>query len=65
MAAITAEVMALLVCPVPECRAALDLVKNGLRCTVCGRVYPVTDTGPVLIPEEAVVPVVEAPGAES
>lgn len=44
---LSAEVLALLVCPV--CRAAVAQEREALRCTGCGRVYPVTDGIPVMI----------------
>lgn len=65
MTPISAELLALLACPVPECRASLRLTENGLQCLGCSRTYPVTETGPVLIPEDAAGPTVERPGPES
>ncbi len=50
------DVLALLVCPVPECRAPLREDDRGLRCSGCGRLYRTEDRWPVLIPEEAELP---------
>lgn len=36
---ISADLLAILVCPVDH--AALETIRGGLSCTVCGRVYPV------------------------
>lgn len=53
MSAISAELLEILACPVPECRARLELRGERLVCTACGRRYPLEDRWPVLIPEEA------------
>jgi len=53
---IDAALLDILVCPVPECRAALTARDDCLECVGCGRVYPVEDGWPVLIPEEATQP---------
>ena len=53
MSTISAELLEILVCPVPECRARLDLRGEHLVCSACGRRYPLEDRWPVLIPEEA------------
>ncbi|MBI5865187.1 MAG: Trm112 family protein [Planctomycetes bacterium] len=54
--AIRPEVLELLVCPVPECRARLELRDDRLVCTACGRRYRIEQSWPVLIPEEAELP---------
>jgi hypothetical protein len=48
-----ADWMDLLVCP--ECRTKVQATPdgNGLRCETCGRVYPIRDGFPVMLPEEA------------
>ena len=56
MAAISAELLEILVCPVPECRAKLELRGEHLACTACGRRYRIEERWPVLIPEEAESP---------
>ncbi len=50
------ELLEILACPVPECRAKLVLREPYLVCTGCGRRYPFEDAWPVLIPEEALPP---------
>lgn len=56
MSSINAELLKILACPVPECRAKLELRDERLVCTDCGRRYPIEDRWPVLIPEEAEFP---------
>ncbi len=56
MSSINAELLKILVCPVPECRAKLELRDDHLVCNGCGRRYPIKDNVPVLIPEEAEAP---------
>ncbi|RMF75531.1 MAG: Trm112 family protein [Planctomycetota bacterium] len=56
MSALDPLVLSLLACPAPDCRAALEEVADGLRCTACGRVYPTASGWPVLIPEEGSPP---------
>jgi len=50
------ELLSILACPV--CHGDLEEAKapTGLRCTSCGRIYPVRDGIPVMLPEEAVIP---------
>ncbi len=50
------ELLDLLVCPVPDCRSRLELRKDQLVCTGCGRRYRIEENWPVLIPEEALPP---------
>jgi uncharacterized protein YbaR (Trm112 family) len=50
------ELLNILACPAPECRAPLRAEAQHLLCTGCGRRYPVTDRWPTLIPEEAEAP---------
>lgn len=51
-----AELLAILACPVPECRGRLELRDERLVCVGCGRRYRIEDRWPVLIPEEAELP---------
>jgi hypothetical protein len=37
----------------PACQGDLSLEEAGLRCTSCGRVYPIVNGVPVLIAERA------------
>jgi uncharacterized protein YbaR (Trm112 family) len=56
MSSIDAELIKILACPVPGCRASLELRDERLVCTGCGRRYRIEDRWPVLIPEEAELP---------
>lgn len=56
MAVIDAELLKILACPTPECRAPLELRGEHLRCTGCGARYRIERDWPVLIPEEAEPP---------
>jgi hypothetical protein len=47
-----------IVCPV--CFASLTSSANQVRCNGCGRVYPVIDGLPVLLPDRAAVPTLQA-----
>ncbi len=49
------KILDILVCPVRECRKPLTLAddESSLRCTACGRVYPVRDGIPVLLVDQA------------
>jgi uncharacterized protein YbaR (Trm112 family) len=44
---ISAELLGLLICPVDH--GPLEAVEQGLRCTSCGRVYPVQDGIPSMV----------------
>lgn len=59
MPQLSAELLELLACPVPECRGPLRPEPEWLVCQGCGRRYPLTEHWPVLIPEEAQPPRVE------
>jgi uncharacterized protein YbaR (Trm112 family) len=50
------ELLDILACPVPECRGTLEPHGQTLRCTRCGRRYPLEQSWPVLIPERALPP---------
>lgn len=52
------KLLDILVCPVPECRKPLTLAadENSLKCTGCGRIYPVRDGIPVLLIDQAQMP---------
>ena len=43
----------ILVCPVCKTRVELLSDETGLKCGACGRIYPVRDEIPVMLPEEA------------
>jgi uncharacterized protein YbaR (Trm112 family) len=62
---IGAELLELLACPVSECRGRLRQGPRGLVCLGCGRCYPIEESWPVLIPEEAILPAAAAGDAAS
>jgi uncharacterized protein len=51
--AVSAELLAILVCPV--CKTPINQLPDGtgLKCDQCKRIYPVRDDIPVMLPEEA------------
>jgi uncharacterized protein YbaR (Trm112 family) len=53
--AIHPDLLEILACPL--CKTQVVPVNNGagLRCTQCGRVYPVRDDIPIMLPEEATI----------
>jgi len=53
--AIHPDLLEILACPL--CKTPVELVNNGagLRCSQCGRVYPVRDDIPIMLPEEATI----------
>jgi uncharacterized protein YbaR (Trm112 family) len=55
--AINQELLEILVCPVPTCRARVHLKPDGsgLKCEKCHRVYPVKDDIPVMLVDEATI----------
>lgn len=59
------QLLEILACPVPECRAALTLADAALVCVGCGRRYRIEQSWPVLIPEEAELPPSPNSGARS
>ncbi|MBL8880475.1 MAG: hypothetical protein JNG88_15285 [Phycisphaerales bacterium] len=65
MATIDPELLEILACPVPECRAPLALSDSALLCTGCRRRYRIEQSWPVLIPEEAELPAMPSVGANS
>jgi uncharacterized protein YbaR (Trm112 family) len=60
MAALSPQLLEILVCPVSECRGTLELrgATGGerLACGKCGRLYRIEESWPVLIPDEAELP---------
>ena len=50
---ISPELIAILACPVADCRGNLEQHADKLVCQQCGRRYPIEAYGPVLIPEES------------
>ena len=56
MSVLSEELLGMLACPVPECRAPLEQRDDRLVCQGCGRRYRIEQRWPVLIPEEAEPP---------
>ncbi len=54
--ALSEELLQILACPVciQPVRALPD--DRGLECSACGRIYPIRDGFPVMLPEEATPP---------
>jgi hypothetical protein len=52
--AVDPRLLEVLVCP--ACRAEVREEPGGLACLGCGRVYPIRDGIPVMLPEEATPP---------
>ena len=52
---ISPELLEILVCPV--CKESVNLTDNedGLKCQKCKRVYPVKDSIPVMLVDEATI----------
>ena len=46
----------ILVCPVCKTRVELLADNSGVKCSSCGRVYPMRDEIPVMLAEEAKIP---------
>ncbi|HEV3219870.1 MAG TPA: Trm112 family protein [Candidatus Acidoferrales bacterium] len=55
------ELLKILVCPVclKPVRALAD--DRGLECEACGRIYPIEDGFPVMLPEKASAPTRNVP----
>ncbi len=47
------KLLAILACPADDNRPPLRLEGETLVCDQCGRVYPIRDGIPILLPEEA------------
>ncbi len=39
--------------PSGPCHGAVAPVEEGLRCELCGRIYPIQDGIPVMLPDQA------------
>jgi uncharacterized protein YbaR (Trm112 family) len=56
-AAVDDTFLACLRCPIdPSREATVSREDKGLRCSGCGVVFPIKQTLPVLVPEEAIFP---------
>lgn len=51
MSLINNELKKILVCPLDKGPLEENQEKSFLRCTVCGKTYPVRDSVPVMLPE--------------
>jgi len=52
---ISQDLLDILVCPVDKNPLVLTEDESGLRCSECGRVYPIRDGIPVLLVDEATI----------
>ncbi len=51
--AISADLLEILICPACRAKVELKADESGLRCVSCHRVYPVRDSIPVMLIDEA------------
>lgn len=51
--AVSKELLDILVCPEDKTPVHLTPDQQGLKCSTCGRIYPIRDDIPVMLPEEA------------
>lgn len=49
------DLLEILRCPACRARVILKSDESGLKCSVCKRVYPMRDYGPVMLVDEAVI----------
>ncbi len=56
MTTLDPKFLAILACPADEDRPPLRQDGDTLVCDKCGRIYPIRDGIPILLPEEAVLP---------
>jgi uncharacterized protein len=54
--AVSQELLDILVCPLDKQPVKLTEQKDGLRCSACGRVYPIVDDIPVMLVDKAKLP---------
>jgi len=53
---VSQELLDILVCPLDKQPVKLTDQKDGLRCSACGRVYPIVDDIPVMLVDKAKLP---------
>jgi uncharacterized protein YbaR (Trm112 family) len=53
--ALSPELLDILVCPADKAKVELTADRSGLKCTECGRVYPIREDIPVMLIEEATI----------
>lgn len=51
--AISPDLLEILICPACRAKVELKADASGLRCVACHRVYPVRDSIPVMLIDEA------------
>ena len=51
--AVSQELLDILACPMCKTPVKLTGDKQGLKCSTCGRVYPIRDDIPVMLVDEA------------
>ena len=51
--AVSKELLDILVCPLCKTHVKLTPDEKGLKCSTCGRVYPIRDDIPVMLIDEA------------
>ena len=56
MTTLDPKLLEILACPADDNRPRLRLDGDTLVCDQCGRVYPIRDGIPILLPEEATIP---------
>ncbi len=56
MTILDSKFLAVLACPADDNRPPLRQEGDTLVCDQCGRIYPIRDGIPILLPEEAVLP---------
>jgi len=53
MMAVSQELLDILICPLDKTPVKLTADQKGLKCSTCGRVYPVREDIPVMLVDEA------------
>lgn len=53
---VSQELLDILVCPLDKQPVKLTEQKDGLRCSACGRVYPIVEDIPVMLVDKAKLP---------
>jgi uncharacterized protein YbaR (Trm112 family) len=56
MTTLDPKLVEILACPADDNRPPLRMEGDTLVCDQCGRIYPIQDGIPILLPEEATLP---------
>lgn len=48
------KLLDILACPACDSRPNVELVENGLRCPLCGRIYPIENGIPIMLVDKAI-----------